>query len=619
MNSFTKFFLFSISVLSSWAGSTPKANSPEEFLKTVEIPEGYSLEVVASEPMIQEPVLISFDHDGSMLVAEMNTYMQDIDSTGEREARCRIVRLRDTDGDGRMDQRQVFADKLILPRSIVPVKGGALIHETGSFDIHFLEDTNQDGVADKKTTVYKGDKFGGNVEHQPGTMIWAMDNWLYHSWGQNRWRWSNGKIQTEEIPASNGQWGLTQTETGQLIFSNAAGGHGIKDLQVPIHYAYWWPSWELDAANKQVFPISKLPDMQGGPGMIKDGGLKRFTGCGGQEVFLGDALPHELYGNVFLPEPVGRLIRRFKLTKQNGRTIAENADPGTEFIRSSDPYFRPVYTKTAPDGSLYIVDMYRGIIQHGHWAQKGTYLRKMIDKHGLDQQVSHGRIYRLVHKDHPLSTPRDLSKSTPAELIELLGHKNAWYRRRAQQLLIENKDKSLTKTLLAKLKSSSKPIQRLHILWTLEGLESLSPQILLNLLKNHQEDTRILTVAIRLSEGFLAQSTELTQSIYALKSHPNSDILEQITLSASKVSQLKKKEFATAIHESSAAEYLQELQVILESNADPIITDVYQDWRYYVTPTGLQVLNKGSQTFKGICRVSWGRWPRQEKYCPLLI
>src|SRR5687768_9187061 len=137
---------------------SPVYLSPQESMETVHLPSGYHLELIASEPMIREPVAIAWDGNGKMYVAQMLTYMQDAEATGEQEARSRISLLEDTDGDGKMDKHTVFIDSLLLPRMLQCVNDEVLVNETNTINIHSYKDTDGDGVADEKKLVYKNDK-----------------------------------------------------------------------------------------------------------------------------------------------------------------------------------------------------------------------------------------------------------------------------------------------------------------------------------------------------------------------------------------------------------------------------------------------------------------------------
>ena len=162
-------------------GETPML-SPEEALKTMHLPEGYSLELVVAEPNVEEPAVIAFDGNGRMYVAELRTYMQDADGTGEDEPISRVSWHEDTDGDGKMDKHGVFVDNLLLPRIILPLDDRILIQETHTNDIYSYRDTNGDGTADEKKIWYEGGKRGGNMEHQPTGLIWSLDNHLYSTY-----------------------------------------------------------------------------------------------------------------------------------------------------------------------------------------------------------------------------------------------------------------------------------------------------------------------------------------------------------------------------------------------------------------------------------------------------
>ena len=132
-----------------------------------------------SEPHIEEPVACAFDGNGALYVVEMRTYMQDADATGEQEPRSRISRHEDTDGDGKYDKHSVFIDNLLLPRMVLPLDDRIMVGVTNTLDLWTYRDTDQDGVADEKVKVYDGGRRGGNMEHQPSGLIWALDNWIY--------------------------------------------------------------------------------------------------------------------------------------------------------------------------------------------------------------------------------------------------------------------------------------------------------------------------------------------------------------------------------------------------------------------------------------------------------
>ena len=397
------------------------ALSPEASIATMQMPKGYRLEPVLTEPQIAEPVMIAFDGNGRMYVAEMRTYMLDLDGTGEQEPVSRVSRHEDTDGDGVYDRHTVFADKLLLPRIMLPLDDRIIIGETNTDDLYIYRDSDGDGVADEKTLWFKGGPRGGNMEHQPNGLVWAMDNGIYSTYYDYRLRFgADGKAIKEAIPVNGGQWGLTQDDWGKVWFVNAGNETGPVHFQQHIIYGQFSAPNEHIGQYKVVWPIARMPDTQGGPGQLRpDDTLNHFTATCGQDIFRGDRLPAELRGNLLFAEPVGRLVRRTLITVEDGVTRLANAyeDQHSEFIRATDPLFRPVNMITAPDGTLYIVDMYRGIIQQANWTRKGTYLREQIEAHDLQKEIGRGRIYRLRHENfEPGPQPRMLDE-TPAEWV----------------------------------------------------------------------------------------------------------------------------------------------------------------------------------------------------------
>ena len=479
------------------------ALSPEASIATMELPKGYRLEPVLVEPHIAEPVMIAFDGNGRMYVAEMRTYMLDADATGEQEPVSRVSRHEDTDGDGVYDRHTVFADKLLLPRIMLPLDDRIIIGETNTDDLYIYRDSNGDGVADEKTLWFKGGPRGGNMEHQPNGLVWAMDNGIYSTYYDYRLRFGpDGKAVKEAIPVNGGQWGLTQDDWGKVWFVNAGNETGPVHFQQHIIYGQFSAPNEHIGQYKVVWPIARMPDTQGGPGQLRpDNTLNHFTATSGQDIFRGDRLPDDLRGNLLFAEPVGRLIRRTLITVEDGVTRLANAyeDQQSEFIRATDPLFRPVNMITAPDGTLYIVDMYRGIIQQANWTRKGTYLREQIEAHELQKEIGRGRIYRLRHENfEPGPKPRMLDE-TPAQWVQHLSHPNGWWRDTAQKLLVLRRDLSVVPAL-EKLASrdSTDPRPRLHALWTLEGLGALDDKLILRALKATDPQVRI--AGLRLAE-----------------------------------------------------------------------------------------------------------------------
>lgn len=517
--------------------------SPEESMKTMYLPGGYELQLVASEPMIKEPVAIAWDGDGKMYVAEMLTYMQDIDGTNENEPWSRVSVLEDTDGDGKMDKSTVFVDSLVLPRNILPLDDRVIISETYSNNFWSYRDTDGDRVADEKILVYEDNtKYKGNLEHQSANLMWTMDNWMYLSRGAFIYRWDHDRLIRDTLDdAPNGQYGLTQDETGKPFYSRAGSEEVALCFQQHAQYGALEMEGRWEEGFEEPWPIIGTPDVQGGTKRLRpDNTLNKFTAVSGQEIFLGNRLP--AYGDLFIPEPVGRLIRRAKVNNVNGKVVLSNPYEKTEFMASTDPNFRPVMTQTGPDGCLYVVDMYRGIIQEGNWVREGSYLRPEVERRNLDKNIGKGRIYRIVHEQMKPDQPIPLLDKSANELMDFLGHENGWYRMTAQKLLIVKEETSAIPALkkmaidnesfFQRLFSPNKDygIQRLHALWTLEGLNAIDESLLQQKLKD--EDPRVRSAAIRLTERYLAIGDEtLFTALSEMTNDPSKDVLIQLILS----------------------------------------------------------------------------------------
>ena len=485
--------------------------SPEEALKKFYMPPGYRVELVASEPLVQEPVMINWDGEGRMWVVEMPGFMRDIEGTGERDPIGRIVVLEDTNKDGRMDKRTVFQDGLVLARSLRVLDRGVLVAEPPN--LWLFQDTDGDLRADRRERV--ADQYGrreANVEHTENGLLWALDNRIHSSEGTTGLRLKSGKFEISRT-LSRGQWGITQDDAGRIYRTTNESALHV-DL-VPAHYFVRHPnllrtrgSYEsLTGPNGElndVWPIRPTRGVNRGYqyGILRpDGTLARYTSVCAPTVFRGDRLPAELYGNVFVVDPTVNLVSRFILRDGPDGLVAEKAyrDVRGEFLASTDELFRPVNLSMGPDGTLYVVDMYRGIVEHKGYITE--YLRDYIVKHKLAQFTGRGRIYRIVHD----TTRRDMTplpKTTPtAQLVQLLSHPNGWRRDLAQQMLVERDDKSVVPALRKLALSSGDVRARLKALWVLDAFDAIEPSDVLPALSHANRDVRVS--ALRLSERWL--------------------------------------------------------------------------------------------------------------------
>ncbi len=487
--------------------------SPPDALQTFYMPPGYRLELVASEPLIQEPVAIDWDTEGRLWAVEMPGFMADITGSNEHDPIGRVVVLEDVNGDGRMDRRTVFADGLVLARSLKVLDRGVLVGEPPN--AWLMHDTNGDLRMDTRELVTS--QYGrreADPQNNANGFYWALDNRMYTA-GQAdvQLRLKNGVFEVQKT-LQRGEWGVTQDDAGR-IYRNTNESPLHVDL-VPTAYFARNPnllrtrgSYErlADADNEltTVWPVRPNPGTNRAyqTGIDRaDGSLARFTAVCAPVVYRGDRLPADLYGNVFVAEPAANLVSRI-IVHDDGTTLrARKAYDKGDFLASTDERFRPVYLSNAPDGTLYVVDMYRGIIEHR--ISITMYLRDQIIARKLDRPTGLGRIYRVVHDTTRRDTTQGLAKAPPVQLVEALSHPNGWWRDTAQRLLVERGDKSVVPALVKLAESAPDPRTRLHALWTLDGVDAIEPATVTKALTDPSRDVR--ASAIRVAERWLGDA-----------------------------------------------------------------------------------------------------------------
>ncbi|MFX0555603.1 DUF7133 domain-containing protein [Maribacter sp. CXY002] len=508
---------------------------PEEEATKFLLPAGYHIEPVLTEPQIEQPGAISFDGNGRMYVLELRTYMLTADSDGTLEPVSRISRWEDKDNDGVYETGTVFVDSLIFPRFVLPYgKDCILSMESDTDDVYKYTDTNGDGKADKKE--FFTNKYGrsGNVEHQQAFMYYGMDNWLYSTVNAFRVRETPNGVIREKTGYNRAQWGVTHDDSGKLWFQGGASGVP-SHFQFPVHYGNFTFENEFAEGFEVPWGVAvKIADLQEGMDRVRqpDGSTNRVTGSAGNDVYRGDRLPENLYGQYFYGEPVARIVRQINPEVNEGLTTLHNVyqNEKSEFLRSTDPLFRPVDMTTAPDGTLYITDMYHGIIQEGQWAQKGTYLRTKIEQYQLDKVIGLGRIWRITHesKERDRTRPNMFNKKA-SELISFLDHPNGWWRDKAQQLIVLSKDLSVAPILKDMVLNHTNQFARIHAIWCLEGLGALQKETLLPLFKDN--DPKIKIQALRASETLYKAGNKSFNDLYLqLLKDPDTDVALQAML-----------------------------------------------------------------------------------------
>ena len=487
--------------------------SVEEALKTFTLADGFVIEPVAAEPMVEKPVGLRFDGDGRIWVIEMRGYMTDLDGNDEDIPQGRIAVLEDTNNDGQADKRSIFLDNILLPRAIALVKDGILIG-----DEHTLSFCGRDGAKRTSEPVVVDDKFApsGNVEHKPNSLLPHLNNWLYNSKSDKRYRWQDGKL-LKDTTEFRGQWGLSMDSFGRIYSTNNStilrGDRLLPESVETIRKAKLKSETSIQLGTNQVYPVRVNPGINRAYMAVANGyatnmldpkthKLINTTASAGLDFYRGDQFPKSWRDVAFTTECVGNLVKATRVTA-NGLTLTgEHVFPDSEFLASTDERFRPVNIHTAPDGSLYLVDYYHGVIQHKIYMT--SYLRAQYESRGLEApSYELGRIYRIRHKDTPLGPqPKLLGASSP-ELIKALSHPNGWWRDTAQRLLVERNDASTVEPLKEITTKTSGSHQSIHSLWALAGMDQLDASTINRALRRSPEEfqAHLFTSSLKLPEG----------------------------------------------------------------------------------------------------------------------
>lgn len=456
--------------------------SAEEGITKMHVEDGFEVKLVAAEPLTTAPVALNFDEKGRIWVVEMEDYMPDTVGTGEDQPLGKVVVLSDKNGDGVMDDRKVVIDSLVLPRAICLIGNGILVAEPPYL---WYYDLKNDKAVNRKLVDAKYAE-GGNVEHQPNGLFRALDNWIYSAKSAKRYRKKGDKWLMERTHF-RGQWGITQDDQGRLFYNtnseNLLGdyfspglGAGNENQRAVSGFI------RKIVSDNRVYPARPTPGVNRGyqPGVLDDSlRLVNFTAACGPVIYNAGLFDKAYYGNAFVAEPSANLIKRNILREDGFRIDGEEAYVKKEFLASEDERFRPVSLYVGPDGAMYIIDMYRGIIQHKTYLT--PYLKNEIKERNLTKPLSCGRIYKVIPKNKAVQTVT-FSKD-PHQLVLLLQNSNGWVRNKAQQLLIDGKYKIVEPSLRKNLTASNNVLCQIHSLWTLEGLGVLQSADVLSLLK----------------------------------------------------------------------------------------------------------------------------------------
>ena len=539
--------------------------SPEDERKTFVLPPGYRAELVASEPLVIDPIAIDFDADGRLWVLEMPGFMSEPGAANSREPINSVVVLEDANDDGVMDKRTVFADKLVLPRAFKVLDQAVLVGEPPN--LWLMRDTNGDLVADTRELV--SDSYGraaASIEHNANSLLWALDNVIYTSEHDWHLHVRDGKFET--IPTlPRGQWGASMDDAGR-VFRNVNDAPLFADFVAPRYYirnpnlvrtrGLYEPL--ISREESVIWPVRATRGVNRGyrdQFFRPDDSSVTIQGVGTPVIYRGDRLPRELYGDAFITDSTTNLVHRYKIVDDGtGRLKAVDGYKQGEIFASWDERFRPVNMLGAPDGTLYVVDMYRGIVQEAiYWTD---FLRDYIKARDLEQPVRLGRIWRLTHETTKRDRRPALSKATPAELVRTLSHPNGWWRDTAQQLLVQRNATSAAAALRQLAMQAPDWRTRLHALWTLDGLEAIEADVVARALADKAPEVR--ASAVRLSERWIATAGHaMTGIVLKLMDDPSWTVRRQVGATIGELPQPVRAESA--------------VQLLTRYGGDPIAVD----------------------------------------------
>ena len=567
-----------ISVNNAWGqvGDQPEVSAAElvaipssdvsSALAAMEVAEGFEVEAVAAEPLVMDPVAMAFDEAGRLYVVEMRDY-----SERRPESLGRIRRLEDRDGDGVMDHSEVFVDGLPWPTAVICYMGGIFVGATP--DILYFKDEDGDGKADLRETVFTGfasaytpfspDKL--NVQALLNSFRWGLDNRIHGSASA-----SGGMVKSlrrPEDPEVNlrGRDFSFDPETGELRPETGGAQHGmsfddfgrkyvssnsdhIQQVVVPYRYLGMnphLPSWSSRvsiAADGPAAPVYRLsPDeawrvirtkwrvagQVRGP--VEGGGRPSgyFTGATGVTIYRGDQWPLEHRGNALIADVGSNLVHRKVVDATGIISVARRyeSDAESELIASRQNWFRPVQFANAPDGTMWVADMSREIIEHP-WSLPEN-IKQYLD---LNHGNTTGRIFRIRAKGREVITARNLADLSSLQLVETLGHANGWHRDTASRLLVERNDSSVRSALKSVVEQAPEAVARIHALYILRSLGWLDESDVRSGLVDSEAVVRIH--GLRLAETLPhSKVARLRSEISALLEDEDPNVVFQLALS----------------------------------------------------------------------------------------
>lgn len=498
--------------------------SPEDGLKSIVVPEGYTLELVAAEPMVKDPVAFDWDAAGRLWVVEMADYPLGMDNKGKAGGRVRV--LSDSNGDGRYDQSRLVADGLNFPNGILTWRDGAIV--TAAPDVLFLRDTDGDGVMEKEVLLTGLSQ--GNQQLRANGLRWGLDNWVYvAAGGHHGGHASDTKVRStrngNKVVSVGSRDFRFKPDTGELepqsgpsqfgrnrdAWGNWFGTQNSRPLWhyvLPDHYLRRNPHLAVGDSrvqlpgtlNPPVYPASKSQKR-----FHSFNHKNHYTSACGSMIYR----DHYLFGakdlSGFACEPFHNLVQRLQLSHQGVTFSAKR--PGSEkdpdFFASSDRWCRPVMVRTGPDGCLWVADMYRYMIEHPQWLpDNGKNELLPFYRHGDDR----GRIYRVRKTSVAPEQQIDFTGYEDHELLKFISIQNGWLRDKAQQISLWRG--KTNPALVRNMIENMGPYAELHGLAILDAVGELKPEDVVRGLRSDHPGVRIH--ALRLAESTANREVVMT-------------------------------------------------------------------------------------------------------------
>lgn len=517
----------------------PPPKSPEEALASMRPRDGFQIELVAAEPVVIDPVYLDWDAKGRMWIVEMRDYPLGIDGKGQPGGQVKI--LYDDNRDGRMDRAVPFLTDLPFPSSVLPYGKGALV--AAAPDLFYAEDNDGDGRADVRKVLFTGFN-PGNQQHRFNGFEWGLDGWLYLANGDSggtvksiatrkslsiggrdlRLRPDTGEMETVSAQT---QFGRRRDDWGNWFGNNNP--TWLWHVTMPEHYLRRNPAVAVKRVSRtlanfedstRTFPASAPMTRPNQPWSLNH----VTSGCS-PTPYRDDLFGPDFATSVFISEPVHNVVHREVLSPFGSGLQSQRApdEQKSEFLASTDPWFRPTTLRTGPDGALYVTDMYRFILEHPEWISAEMQARVNL-RAGEDR----GRIYRVSPEGSVRRLIPDLSGLDTTGLVAAMDSPNGWQRDRAMDRLVSRRDPSAVAPLRALLQPSHRPQVRVQALATLGLLGALDFATLTGALNDPHPGVR--RQALEQSERFAPDSREAFNAVAALATDPDATVRLQVAL-----------------------------------------------------------------------------------------